>query len=96
MDTTYFKAESELSFRSVVTIRERIVNLVRTDPGSVFCLDLTAVSHCDSAGLALLIETKKLCVQQGKGFKLIGVPAKTQALAEFCGVHDILETIQAS
>jgi len=61
----------------------------------MFCLDLTEVIHCDSAGLALLIEAKKLCKQHNKNFKVVGISTTTLSLAAFCGVNDILEPSQA-
>lgn len=94
MNTTYFKAGSELTFNTVMSIRASVCKTLKTDRHEEFCLDLTKVVHCDSAGLALLIEIKQLCKQYNKAFRVLGVPANTQSLAEFCGVKDILETIQ--
>ena len=93
MNTTHFKPGTELTFNSVVAIRNKLLKLLKSDSNAVFCLDLTEVSHCDSAGLALLIEAKKLCNQYKKIFKVEGVSAKTLSLAEFCGVNNILEPI---
>lgn len=93
MKTTYFKPGTELTFHSVVAIRESLFKNLKADRNEVFCLDLSDVSHCDSAGLALLIEVKKLCKQHNKIFKVVEVPSRTRSLAEFCGVNNILETI---
>ena len=95
MNTTYFKPGTELTFNSVVAIRNKLFKLLKTDSNEIFCLDLTEVIHCDSAGLALLIEAKKLCKQHNKNFKVVGISTKTQSLAAFCGVNDILEPSQA-
>lgn len=92
MNTTHFKPGTELSFNSVIAIRSKLSKLLKADSNEVLCLDLSDVIHCDSAGLALLIEAKKLCKQYNKIFKVVGVPTKIQSLAEFCGVNDILET----
>ena len=93
MDATYFKPEDPLTFKSVVSIRAKLYKALMEDETGRFCLDLSAVTHCDSAGLALLIEAKKLCKQSKKTFEMVGVSSKTQSLAEFCGVKNILETI---
>ncbi|HAT8225350.1 TPA: sulfate transporter, partial [Legionella pneumophila] len=45
-----------------------------------------------SAGLALIIEARKLCKQNNKVFEVIGISPETQSLAEFCGVKTILQT----
>lgn len=91
MNTTHFKPGSELSFTSATSIRNQLLKRLKADSNELFCLDLTEVKHCDSAGLALLIETKKLCKQHNKLFKVLGVSAKTLSLAEFCGVSTIFE-----
>ena len=92
MDTTNFKPGPSLTFDSVVAIRAAVTAALKTDNNTVFCLDLSEVTRCDSAGLALLIEIRKLCQQKSKIFKVIGVSAETKSLAEFCGVKSILET----
>lgn len=53
-------------------------------------VNLSDVVQCDSAGLALLIESKRLCRENDKTCKIIGMTEEIQALAEFCGVSDIL------
>lgn len=93
METINFKPGSELTFKSVVSVRARLYKALTDDTTNRFCLDLSEVKHCDSAGLALLIEARKLCKQSNKIFEVIGMSEKTQSLAEFCGVKDILETV---
>jgi len=87
-----FKPGSELTFKSVVSVREKLYKALMDDTTNRFCLDLSDVTHCDSAGLALLIEAKKLCQHSNKIFEIIGISPETQSLAEFCGVESILET----
>ena len=53
-------------------------------------LDLSDVTHCDSAGMALLIEARKLCKKNNKIFEIIGMSSEIQSLADFCGVKEIL------
>lgn len=94
MTKVYFKPEVELTFKSVVDVRSRLYQaLMADDQGDLFCLDLSNVKHCDSAGLALLIEARKLCQKNNKSFEIIGMPIETQSLAEFCGVKSILKAV---
>lgn len=93
MDKITFKPGAELTFKSVVSIRARLYKELMSNTSTTFCLDLTDVIHCDSAGLALLIEARKLCKHSNKLFEVIGLSADTQSLAEFCGVKTILETV---
>lgn len=92
MDNINFKPGNELTFKSVIAIRARLYKALTNSSCNRFCLDLSEVTHCDSAGLALLIEARKLCKQSNKIFEVIGMSPETQSLAEFCGVKNILET----
>ena len=87
----YFKPQAELTFQSVVAEREKLYALVKNTNGQQLNLDLSAVTVCDSAGLALLLEARKLCDRLKKKFQVIGMSESTRALAEFCGVKTILE-----
>ncbi len=92
MELIKFKPGPVLTFKSVISVRAKLYEALMEDTSDRFCLDLSDVTHCDSAGLALLIEASKLCKQNNKIFEVIGVSPETQSLAEFCGVKSILET----
>ncbi len=92
MELINFKPGLELTFKSVVSVRAKLYDALMNCNSTRFCLDLSEVTQCDSAGLALLIEAKKLCKKNNKIFEVIGISAQTQSLAEFCGVESILET----
>lgn len=92
MNNKQFKPGPELTFKSVVSVRSRLNKALMGDADDTFCIDLSEVTHCDSAGLALLIEAKKLCIRNNKSFVLIGISPQTESLVEFCGVKSILET----
>lgn len=85
-----FKPSHELTFDTVQLDRKKLLQYIQTMIESVVCLDLSHVRLCDSAGLALLIDAKRMCRQYNKQFKLIGMPEVICALAEFCGVKAIL------
>lgn len=92
MDVVTFKPDTSLTFESVISVRSGLYKALMEKAGGKFCLDLSDVTHCDSAGLALLIEARKLCKQNKKLFHITGISSETQSLAEFCGVKSILET----
>lgn len=71
MNTVYFKPGADLSFKSVVAMRSKLYQALREDKSGKFGLDLSDVRHCDSAGLALLIEARKLCKKIIKPLKLL-------------------------
>jgi phospholipid transport system transporter-binding protein len=88
--TIHFQPQCALTFNSVSLVWEKIAALLKREQGTRFCLDLSLVTHCDSAGLALLIQIKKFCQQDNKQFELKNMPEKTHALAQFCGVAGLL------
>ncbi|KTD25704.1 anti-anti-sigma factor [Legionella lansingensis] len=90
MQEQSFKPSQEMTFATVVSDRERLNNYVRETKEKLIKLDLSEVAQCDSAGLALLIEAKRLSARENKMCKIDGMPKIVQALAEFCGVDAIL------
>lgn len=88
-----FKPGKELTFNSVISERATLYEALIAHKGDSFCLDLSEVGHCDSAGLALLIEARKLCVRANKRFEVKGLSTQMLSLAEFCGVTPILESV---
>ncbi len=91
MEPTKFKPGNSLSFKTVEAIRSNLYQALLAEISDTFCVDLTEVTHCDSAGLALLIEARKLCNQKQKNLEVFGISPEIAALAEFCGVKGILE-----
>ncbi|QMT60737.1 MULTISPECIES: STAS domain-containing protein [unclassified Legionella] len=93
MKNVNFKPGVDLTFKSVVAVRAKLYQALMENKTDRFSLDLSDVKHCDSAGLALLIEARKLCKKNNKFFEIIGMPIETQSLVEFCGVKGILEAV---
>ena len=90
MQNTCIKPVDYLTFDTVIQNRLHFFKQLLSDDTGKICLDLAAVTQCDSAGLALLIEAKKLCKQHNKQFEIRAMPEKTRALAKFCGVESLL------
>jgi phospholipid transport system transporter-binding protein len=86
-----FKPSNALTFDTVQPDGKRLQKLLRDNKTTTICMDLGEVVHCDSAGLALFIEAKRLCNQHQKTLKIEAVPKVISALAEFCGVEKMLE-----
>lgn len=91
MDIINFKPGTELTFKTVVAEHAKLLKALTIDKKPSFCLDLSDVIHCDSAGLAFLIEAKKLCQQKNKTFEVVGISSEALSLAEFCGVKSIIK-----
>jgi phospholipid transport system transporter-binding protein len=88
--TQAFKPSLKMTFATVQSDRECLLSYCRTNQDAIMRLDLSEVTHCDSAGLALLLEAKRLCCEQNKVLQMESIPRAIQALAEFYGVVAIL------
>ena len=72
---------------SVLKNLKRDLSLINTDE---WVIDLHDVKQCDSAGLALLIEAKRMASVKNKLLKIVGGSQRLVALAKFCGVEVVL------
>ncbi|MDX1836711.1 anti-sigma factor antagonist [Legionella taurinensis] len=85
-----FKPDSLMTFDTAEACRRRLVDFLKQTRESDVIMDLSVVSHCDSAGLALLIEAQRLCRQLHKRCQITNIPPLVHALAEFCGLEKIV------
>ncbi|MDP1602427.1 MAG: STAS domain-containing protein [Legionella sp.] len=90
MSTKAFSPAKEMSFTTVENDRQRLLAYCQQLKEPVLILDLSAVTQCDSAGLAFLIEAKRLAREHKKICQINGMTKTIHALAEFCGVEGIL------
>lgn len=90
-----FEPSTHLTFDTVERDRKRLLKYTRSPDTGGLRLDLSQVQKCDSAGLSLLIETKRLCTRLNKPFEIEGMPDAIHDLAEFCGVDIILQSLRA-
>ncbi len=90
MSAQVFEPSVSLTFAKVESDRKRLFKCVQASDVTRLRLNLSQVKHCDSAGLALLIEAKRLCKHYNKSFEIEGMPKVIHELAEFCGVDTIL------
>lgn len=85
-----FKPSTQLTFATVEDDRKRLLDCCNRADSDGICVDLSEVSLCDSAGMALLIESKRLCMEHNKACEITGMTQAIRSLAEFCGVRDIV------
>ena len=96
MSAQVFKPSIDLSFTTVQSDGQRLLNLLRETDTTIIRLDLSDVTHCDSAGLALLIEARRLCLKFDKTLLIEGMTKNIATLAEFCGVESMLTQLKNS
>lgn len=85
-----FVPSSTLTFATVEADRKRFVKLAQKSAADGIFFDLSHVEHCDSAGLALLIEATRLCRHYKIQLEIIHMPEVITAWAAFCGVEKML------
>lgn len=90
MDKQSFVPKDILTFETVQADSVRLIQWLQKNKFKNVRLDLSNVVQCDSAGLALLIEAKRLCLKHCKILTIEGMPKVISAWAKFCGVETIL------
>ncbi len=90
MSTPVFEPSCHLTFDTVESDRLRLLRYLQLPDTSHLRLDLSRVTQCDSAGLALLIEAKRLCRIHNMPFEIEWMPNVIHDLAAFCGLDGIL------
>ncbi len=90
VSTPVFEPSCHLTFDTVESDRLRLLTYLQSPDASHLRLDLSRVTQCDSAGLALLIDAKRLCRLQNMPFEIECMPNVIRDLAAFCGVDAIL------
>ena len=93
MTNLAFIPANELSFTTVERERQRLLAFCRKVQAPILTLDLNDINHCDGAGLAFLIEAKRLAKAHHKECLILGMNENIHALAEFYGVESLLDTI---
>ncbi len=84
-----FLPTETLTVDTVSSDLNRFLELIHTNPEAEIVFDLTHVLQCDTAGLALLIEAKRLCALQQSKLKVANMPDETLKLATFCGLEHL-------
>ncbi|MCH9755800.1 MAG: STAS domain-containing protein [Gammaproteobacteria bacterium] len=85
----FFPAEV-LTFDTVSSDLKRLSATLNTHSEVPFLFDLGKVSECDSAGLAFLIEAKRLCALKKNDFRIKNISKAMVDLATFCGIKHLL------
>lgn len=85
-----FKPSSKMIFTTVEEDRSRFIKYCDNNHAPQVTIDLSKVEECDSAGLALLIEVKRLCKAKQQSCQIEKMTKAMLALAEFCGVESLL------
>ena len=83
-----YRVSGELSFATVTALLLQSRSLFAGE--SDLEVDLSGVTHADSAGLSLLIEWLRLAKQQSKKLHYLALPTQLSALASISEVDGLL------
>jgi len=80
-------ASGQLDFRDCeYFIRETTAHLIPSAQAPILALDIGAVTYCDSAGVAALIQIQRTCVTAGWTFVLRSVHPSVHRVLDMSGL----------
>lgn len=83
-----FQVSGELGFETVKGLL--LSSQASFKEASQLEIDLSSITHGDSAGLALLIEWLRLAQRDGKTLRYVAMPEQLRSLARISDVEDVL------
>ncbi|MDF1646508.1 MAG: STAS domain-containing protein [Legionellaceae bacterium] len=89
MNPVVFLPTENLTIDTVTSDLKRLLAVLDAHPKVPFVFDLNQVLQCDTAGLALLIEAKRLCALKKSSFRIENMPHTMRDLARFCDVEHL-------
>lgn len=90
MTNLTYKLAGDLTLDTIQSERDRLLSQIANYTAEDILLDLSQVKACDSSGIALLIEIKKICLKYNKKLKFFDIPDNVLSLVEFFGVNRII------
>lgn len=88
-----FSPQKQLVFETVSADLARFNMHLATEANTEILFDLYEVETCDTAGLALLIEAKRLGAVKNRDVHFKNMSDTMLALATFCGVADLFSGV---
>lgn len=86
----YYLIKGELNFESVNELLEQLSTEVFREPPEQLTIDLKALTHSNSAGLALLLECLRKAKQSKISLRYVNMPGQLRDMAIITGVDEIL------
>ncbi len=81
---------NNLTINTVQLVHDRLLSRIKNNQVATVVVDLSKVEHCDTSGIAMLIDIKKQCHKYSKNLQLIKIPQKITELARFYEVDEII------
>ncbi len=88
---THLKISGDLDRETVPDLLIQLQARLQQHPGEKICLNLQGVTRSDSAGLALLVECRRLMRLQQGSLCFEGLPEQMQHMADISGLTGFLQ-----
>lgn len=88
---TLIRVSGALTFASVVAGIDAFKPFCAHDQGTPLTMDFTETTHMDSAGLALLLQWKRMAHAVGRSIQFRSLPDQTRNLAAVFGLAKLLD-----
>lgn len=87
-DTAVFTLAGNVDFDNIMSMNQQACKSFPLYKN--ITIDLSNVSHINSAGLALLLEWKRRAILDNRGFEIRGMPEILLKIAHLCEIDNIL------
>ncbi|MGB2942418.1 MAG: STAS domain-containing protein [Candidatus Macondimonas sp.] len=95
-NSTLIRVAGGLTFASVVAGIDAFKPFCTPGQGTPLILDFTETTHMDSAGLALLLQWKRMAHAVGRSIQFHALPDQTRNLAAVFGLTNLLDPVSTS
>ena len=85
------KLRGNLVFATVAKLLETTIPLLKNFDGDSIEIDVSGIKHMDSAGVALLVEWQRFCLEHHKSCRFTGIHGQGASLLETYKLQDILQ-----
>lgn len=89
-NATVLAADGIVDMAAAPTLTDRIRVILRRRP-SILVVDLTAVAFLATAGMSVLMETKRKCDELSIDFRVVAVGPVTVKSMQLLGIDDLLD-----
>lgn len=86
--------DGELNFDNAMQLHQQLQQSLAEIQGDV-TLDLSAVVHSNSIGLALILLVARIVAARGDQLRVVSMPEGLQSIARVCELEDWLTTLAA-
>lgn len=86
---------AELTHAQAATCLNMLRDAARAEKDALLVVDAAALTRFDSSALAVLLECRRDCLHDGKGFAVRALAPRLRELAELYGVSELLAELRS-